>query len=74
MVDRECRTAGIGCVDCKKLLLGNLIPALEQHRAARAGLDRNPGRIDELVQLGTQKATRVAEETMVKVRAAVKLA
>jgi tryptophanyl-tRNA synthetase len=74
MVDRECRTAGIGCVDCKKLLLGNLIPALEKHRAARAELDRNPGRIDELVQLGTQKATRVAEETMVKVRAAVKLA
>jgi tryptophanyl-tRNA synthetase len=74
LVDRECRTAGIGCVDCKKLLLGNLIPALEKHRAARAELDRNPGRIDELVQLGTQKAERVAEETMVKVRAAVKLA
>jgi tryptophanyl-tRNA synthetase len=73
-VDRECRTAGIGCVDCKKMLLENLVPALEKHRAARAELDRNPGRIDELVQLGTQKAARVAEETMVKVRDAVKLA
>ena len=72
LVDRECRTAGIGCVDCKKMLLESLIPALEKHRAARAQLDEK--RIDELVQLGTQKASRVAEETMVRVRDAVKLA
>jgi tryptophanyl-tRNA synthetase len=73
MVDRECRSAGIGCVDCKKLLLESLLPALEKHRAARAELDRNPGRVDELVQLGTEKARKAAEETMVRVRAAVKL-
>ena len=71
MVDRECRSAGIGCVDCKKMLLENLLPALEKHRAARSAL--NEKRIDELVQLGTEKASRVAEETMVKVREAVKL-
>jgi tryptophanyl-tRNA synthetase len=73
LVDRECRSAGIGCVDCKKMLLENLVPQLEKHRAARAELDRNPGRVDELVQLGTRKATKVAEETMVAVREAVKL-
>ena len=73
LVDRECRTAGIGCVDCKKMLLQNLIPALEKHRAARAELDRNPGRVDELVQLGIKKATAVAEQTMTVVRDAVKL-
>jgi len=73
LVDRECRTAGIGCVDCKKMLLQNLIPALEKHRAARAELDRNPGRVDELVQLGTKKAAAVAEQTMTVVRDAVKL-
>jgi tryptophanyl-tRNA synthetase len=73
MVDRECRTAGIGCVDCKKLLLKSLLPALEQHRQRRAELDRTPGRIDELVQLGTRKATAVAEGTMEKVRAAMQL-
>jgi tryptophanyl-tRNA synthetase len=72
-VDRECRSAGIGCVDCKKMLLEGLLPALEKHRAARAELDRHPGRVDELVQLGTRKATAVAEQTMVAVRDAVKL-
>jgi tryptophanyl-tRNA synthetase len=71
LVDRECRSAGIGCVDCKKMLLESLIPALEKHRAARAQLDEK--KVDELVQLGTQKASRVAEETMARVRDAVKL-
>src|SRR5438105_10101655 len=71
LVDRECRSAGIGCVDCKKMLLESLIPALEKHRAARAQLDEK--RVEELVQLGTQKASRVAEETMTRVRDAVKL-
>ncbi|HXN82270.1 MAG TPA: tryptophan--tRNA ligase [Myxococcales bacterium] len=73
MVDRECRSAGIGCVDCKKLLLESLVPALEKHRAARAELDRDPGRIDELVRLGTEKARGVAEATMEKVRGAMHL-
>jgi tryptophanyl-tRNA synthetase len=71
LVDRECRVAGIGCVDCKKMLLTSLVPALEKHREARAKLDAK--KLDELVQLGTQKATKVAEATMERVRAAVKL-
>jgi len=45
--------------------------AAESHRTARAAL--NEQRVDELVQLGTQKASRVAEETMTRVRDAVKL-
>jgi tryptophanyl-tRNA synthetase len=72
-VDRECRTAAIGCVDCKKLLLTNLVPQLEQHRAKRAELDQNPARLEELVQLGTRKAAGVAEKTMEAVRASMKM-
>jgi tryptophanyl-tRNA synthetase len=73
LVDRECRSAGIGCVDCKKMLLLNLLPVLEKHRAARQELERTPGRVEELVRLGTEKARAVAEQTMVKVRAAMNL-
>jgi tryptophanyl-tRNA synthetase len=71
LVNRECQTAGIGCVDCKKMLLENLLPTLDKHRTARAAL--NPARIEELVQLGTSKAQKAAEETMVRVRSAMKL-
>jgi tryptophanyl-tRNA synthetase len=73
LVERECRSAGIGCVDCKKMLLESLLPALEKHRAARAELDRHPGRVEELVRLGTTRARGVARETMASVRAAMKL-
>ena len=71
LVDRECRTAGIGCVDCKKMLLVSLLPALAQHRDAREKLP--PGRVEELVQLGTAKARKLAEQTMERVRTAMKL-
>ncbi len=71
MVDRECRSAGIGCVDCKKTLLVSLIPALDRHREARAKL--SPAVVEELVQLGTAKARKVAEPVMERVRAAMKL-
>src|SRR3954447_9341222 len=71
-VEVGCRSAGIGCVDCKKWLLEALPPALEKHRAARADLDRHPGRVEELVRLGTEKARVVARKTMEKVRTAMR--
>lgn len=71
MVDRECRTAGIGCVDCKKQLLVSLLPSLERHRNARAELDRTPERVDAVLAAGAEKARTVAEETMREVRTAM---
>jgi tryptophanyl-tRNA synthetase len=73
MVDRECRTAGIGCVDCKKQLLVSLLPSLEAHRKARAEIDKTPERVDAALRDGAEKASAVAEETMRSVREAMKL-
>jgi len=72
-VDANCRTAGIGCVDCKKKLLERLLPEQERMRERREALLERPGDLDELVQLGTQKARAVAERTMHDVRRAMKL-
>ena len=73
-VDQNCRTAGIGCVDCKRKLLEKLGPAQEEMRARREALLAHPGDVDDLVQLGTRKARAVAERTMAQVRSAMKLA
>src|SRR5207248_6621486 len=70
-VEVGCRSAGIGCVDCKKMLLESLLPALEKHPAARGEPDRPPGRVDALVEVGTPRARAAAEETMEKVRSAM---
>lgn len=72
-VDQNCRTAGIGCVDCKKKLLERLGPAQERMRERRERLLARPGEVDELVQLGTRRARQVAERTMAEVRAAMKI-
>ena len=70
---QNCRSAGIGCVDCKKKLLERLVPAQERMRDRREALLARPGDVDELVQLGTQKARTVAQRTMAQVRQAMKL-
>jgi tryptophanyl-tRNA synthetase len=74
VVDRECRTAARGCVDCKKHLVRNLNAALEPFRAKRAELtSRKSDVVRDVLHAGDEKARAVAEETMEKVRAAVRL-
>jgi len=72
-VDENCRTAGIGCVDCKKKLLERLLPEQERLRERREALLRRPEEVDEIVELGTRKARTVAGKTMEQVRRAMKL-
>ena len=72
-MDQNCRTAGIGCVDCKKKLLERLLPDQEKIRERRESLLARPKDVDDLVQLGTHKARTVAQRTMVQVRQAMKL-
>ena len=74
VVDRECRTAARGCVDCKKHLIGNLNAALEPFRARRAELlSSSSDVVRDVLHAGDAKARTAAEATMEKVRAAVRL-
>jgi tryptophanyl-tRNA synthetase len=74
VVDRECRTAARGCVDCKKHLIGNLNAALEPFRRKREELvSSSSDVVRDVLHGGDAVARRVAEETMERVRAAVKL-
>jgi tryptophanyl-tRNA synthetase len=74
VVDLECRTAARGCVDCKKHLISNMNPALEPIRRKRASLLAS-GRdvVRDVLHAGDETARAVAEETMERVREAVKL-
>ena len=77
--DREgcatgCRTAGIGCLDCKDVLLGHLVPALAPIRDRRQAFAEKPDRIVEVIHEGSRRARVVAQETMNEVRDKVRLA
>jgi tryptophanyl-tRNA synthetase len=63
-----CRTAGIGCIDCKKILIKNVFKVLEPIWQKRSELIAKPELLMEIVERGTEKARTVAEETMQVVR------
>lgn len=73
MVNRECRTAGIGCVECKQLLAKNMNAYFAPLRQKRAELSQNPQAIMDILQHGAERARKIARQTMSEVREAVGL-
>src|SRR5512133_3683831 len=73
MVNVECRRAGIGCVDCKKLLAKNLNNHLEPFRAKRAEFAAKPGYVQDVLKDGARRARTIAQNTMEEVRKAMQL-
>lgn len=69
----QCRTAKIGCVDCKKMLAQGINKALQPLRERRASLAQNSRHIEELLASGAERARVIARETMRDVRQKMKL-
>ena len=69
----ECRRAGIGCVDCKKLLAQNIASALEPFREKRAILASKRNYVAEVLTEGDNRAEAIARETMREVKEKMKL-
>jgi len=72
-INIECRRAGIGCVECKKIFAENLNKALGPYREKRAELAARPERVQAVLDEGASRARKIAEKTMAEVRAAVQL-
>jgi len=72
-INRECRLAGIGCVDCKKIFARNLNAHLEPFRAKRESFEKNPDAVQDMLHEGANRARKIAESTMEEVRSAVGL-
>jgi len=73
MVATGCRTAGIGCLDCKDVLLKHMLPPLEKIRERRQAFAEKPDVVKDVLMEGSRRARVVAQQTMAEVRAAVKL-
>jgi len=66
-----CRTAGIGCIQCKGWAADALVQVLEPIQVRRASFTE--ARVVEILKDGDSRAAARAEETMQQVRAAMKL-
>jgi tryptophanyl-tRNA synthetase len=76
--DREacatgCRTAGIGCLDCKEVLLKHMLPRLGEIRERRERVAARPRDVVEVLREGSRRARATAAATMQEVRRAVGL-
>lgn len=72
-VTRGCRTAGIGCVECKSVMIAHVRAQLAPINERRAALEQRPGLIDEILAAGNHRARVEAARTMAAVREAMKL-
>jgi tryptophanyl-tRNA synthetase len=72
-INADCRTAALGCVDCKKRLAANMNKSLEPFRAKRAELDAKPQYVRDVLDDGAKRARAIAEKTMEEVREAIQL-
>ncbi|MFN7964473.1 MAG: tryptophan--tRNA ligase [Acidobacteriota bacterium] len=63
-----CRSAGIGCRDCKQVVAKNINTVLAPMRERRAELERLPSRVDQVLQAGTAALRPIARDTMTRTR------
>ncbi|HEU5173843.1 MAG TPA: tryptophan--tRNA ligase [Gemmatimonadaceae bacterium] len=67
-VANMCRTAGWGCIDCKKVLFESMERELVPIRTRAEALRANPEQVDDALADGTRKCATLARETMGEVK------
>ena len=66
-----CRSAGIGCIECKGWVADNLVQVLQPIQERRAGFSE--AQVKEILKDGSNHARARAEETMRQVRSAMQM-
>ncbi|MDQ6950823.1 MAG: tryptophan--tRNA ligase [Mariprofundales bacterium] len=72
-IQEGCTSAGIGCLDCKQVLLGHLEAELQPIRDRRIAIASRPDTVKDVVRAGNARANTEAERTMEKVRKTLKM-
>jgi tryptophanyl-tRNA synthetase len=70
-IDGDCRTAAIGCMDCKMKLAHNINLFMKEPLQKRKELLNKPAHLDEIIQEGCKRAGSAAKETMSEVKEAL---
>ncbi|MBI3610419.1 MAG: tryptophan--tRNA ligase [Nitrospirae bacterium] len=72
-VNTECRTAEIGCIDCKKWVADRMVRRLEPIWTERQKWTKHPKKVEAVVTEGSEKAGKAARQTLEEVREAMKI-
>jgi tryptophanyl-tRNA synthetase len=68
-----CRTAGIGCLDCKKIMIRHVLAELEPIQTRRRALEARPAIVRDVLQGGAERARAVADATLAEAKGAMGL-
>jgi tryptophanyl-tRNA synthetase len=68
-----CTSAGIGCLDCKQVLLKHALPVLGPVSERRAKLAEDPDAVRTILADGTARAQHVARQTLAEVKSAMQI-
>jgi tryptophanyl-tRNA synthetase len=72
-VQEGCKTAGIGCIECKQPVIDAVLAELKPIQQRAKDLSEDPMLIRNIISEGCRKAEEIAEETMEEVREAMGL-
>src|SRR5207253_10900614 len=72
-VDVGCRSAGIGCIECKSWAADALVSILNPMQQRRRKYEENPRLAWDILEAGTARARKVASGTMDEVRSAMNM-
>jgi len=72
-IQAGCRSASLGCVECKKILINNLISEFQPIWEKIDYYRNHASLIDDIIRQGAAKAGEESEATMEKVRAAMRM-
>jgi tryptophanyl-tRNA synthetase len=70
-VDAGCRSAGIGCIECKGWAADGLVQLLNPIQERRKKFEQNPRLAWDILEAGSERAREVAAKTMEAVREAM---
>jgi len=68
-----CTTAGIGCIECKGWAVDGIVAVLNPIQERRLRYESNPALVTEILAAGAERARKSAQETMQRVRSAMKM-
>ena len=72
-VDQDCRTAAIGCIDCKRQVADAMVERYRPMWDKRTTILQHPEQTQEMVEEGRKRASHVAQKTMQEVKTAMKI-
>jgi tryptophanyl-tRNA synthetase len=72
-VDVGCRSAGIGCIECKSWAADSIVTLLKPIQERRRKYEENPKQVWDILEEGSARAGANAESTMQEVRSAMNL-